>query len=503
MITCMQKSHYNQLLHDRGICVVIPTFNNVGTIVDVVKRTLVQCDDVIVVNDGSTDGTAELLRGIEGIILVDYEKNKGKGTALKRGFKKALELGFAYAITLDADGQHYPEDIFLLLEANIKHPGCIIMGQRKMEGVERSKGSKFANSFSNFWFCIQTFHYLADTQTGFRLYPLRKLYGLSFITSRYEAELELLVFSSWHGVKIVSVPINVYYPPMEERVSHFRPGLDFARISVLNTILCFLAIVYGLPWAIFRFLRTFVYTLAALSVYLIGSLGIITPFSLLYVPLAKTFKRGSIPLHSLLHFFGKMVTWLLQFIEVKVSIRNNHKEDFEKPAIIICNHQSHLDLMVHLSLTKKIVFLTNDWVWNSPFFGYVIHHAEYYPVSKGVDYLLPRLKSLVERGYSISIFPEGTRSKDCSIGRFHKGAFLLAEELGIDLIPLVLHGAGRALPKNGIYMRREPITLEIDKRISPQDLKGLGDTLKEKSKWFRKYYKNRYLELSNEIEQHV
>lgn len=499
----MQKSHYNQLLHDRGICVVIPTFNNVGTIVDVVKRTLVQCDDVIVVNDGSTDGTAELLRGIEGIILVDYEKNKGKGTALKRGFKKALELGFAYAITLDADGQHYPEDIVLLLEENIKHPGSIIMGQRKMEGVERSKGSKFANSFSNFWFCIQTFHYLSDTQTGFRLYPLHKLYGLSFITSRYEAELELLVFSSWHGVKIVSIPVNVYYPPMEERISHFRPGLDFARISVLNTVLCCLSVVYGLPWAIFRFIRTFVYTIAALSVYLIGCIGIITPFSLLYVPLAKTFKWGSSPLHSLLHCFGKMVTWLLQFIEIKVTIRNNHKENFAKPAIIICNHQSHLDLMVHLSLTKKIVFLTNDWVWNSPFFGYVIHHAEYYPVSKGIDYLLPRLKSLVERGYSISIFPEGTRSMDCSIGRFHKGAFLLAEELGIDIIPLVLHGAGRALPKKGIYMRREPITLEIDRRISPKELKALGDTLQDKSKWFRKYYKKRYSDLSNEIEQHV
>ena len=165
----MQDYHYKQLLHDRGICVVIPTYNNVGTIVDVINRVLVQCIDVIVVNDGSTDGTAELVREIKDITLIDNQINRGKGTALKRGFKKALELGFSYAITLDADGQHYPEDIPLLLEANVKHPGCIIMGQRKMKGVERSKGSKFANSFSNFWFCVQTFHYLSDTQTGFRL----------------------------------------------------------------------------------------------------------------------------------------------------------------------------------------------------------------------------------------------------------------------------------------------------------------------------------------------
>lgn len=499
----MQKSHYKQLLHDRGICVIIPTYNNVGTIHDVVSRTLFQCDDVIVVNDGSSDGTAELLREIKGITLVDYERNEGKGTALKRGFKKAQELGFAYSITLDADGQHYPEDIPLLLEANIKNPGCIVMGQRKLKGVERSKGSQFANSFSNFWFCVQTLHYLSDTQTGFRLYPLYKLRGLSLLTSRYEAELELLVFSSWHGVKIISVPINVYYPPMEERVSHFRPGLDFARISLLNTILCCLAVIYGLPWAVFRFFRTSLYSLAALFVYLIGCLGVITPFSLLYVPLAKVFGWRNTPIHSLLHFFGRMVTWLLQFIKVKVTVRNKHKEDFSKPAIIICNHQSHLDLMVHLSLTKKIVFLTNDWVWNSPFFGYVIRHAEYYPVSKGVEYLLPRLKSLIDKGYCISIFPEGTRSMDCSIGRFHKGAFLLAEKLGADIIPLVLHGAGRALPKKGLYMRCEPITLDIDERINPDKLKELGETLQDKSKWFRKYYKERYSQLSNEIERYV
>ena len=499
----MQKSHYKQLLHNRGICVIIPTYNNIGTIIDVVNRTLQQCKDVIVVNDGCTDGTADLLRKRTDITLVDYERNEGKGIALKRGFKKALELGFAYAITLDADGQHYPEEIPVLLEANIKHPGCIIMGSRKMNGAERSAGSKFANSFSNFWFCIQTFHYLPDTQTGYRLYPLRKLSGLSFLTSRYEAELELLVFSSWHGIKIVSVPINVYYPPKEERVSHFRPGKDFARISILNTILCCLLIVYAIPLMLFRFLRTFIYTLAALLVYLIGCLGIITPFSILYVPCAKLFGWGSGPLHSLLYFWGNLVTYLLQFIKVQVTVRNTFQEDFTKPAIIICNHQSHLDLMVHLSLTKKIVFLTNDWVWNSPFFGYVVRHAEYFPVSKGIDFLLPKLKSLVDRGYCISIFPEGTRSEDCSIGRFHKGAFLLAEELGLDIIPLILHGAGRALPKKGIYMRREPITLEIDSRVTPEMLKASGNTLQERSKYFRTYYRKRYTDLSNEIEQYI
>ncbi len=196
-------------LRARGICVVIPTYNNVGTIADVVSRTLLQCDDVIVVSDGCTDGTLEVLQDIEGITLVSYSKNAGKGTALKLGFQKALAMGFSYAITLDADGQHYPEDIPLLLQANIEHPGSLIVGQRKgLEQKERSGASKFANSFSNFWFTLQTGCRLKDTQTGYRLYPLKKLYGLSLLTSRYEAELELMVFASWHGVKLFSTPVQ-------------------------------------------------------------------------------------------------------------------------------------------------------------------------------------------------------------------------------------------------------------------------------------------------------
>ena len=335
------------------------------------------------------------------------------------------------------------------------------------------------------------------------MYPLRKLKGLSFLTSRYEAELELLVFASWHGVKIIPVEINVFYPSREERVSHFRPALDFTRISILNTVLCVLAIVYGLPWGICRFSKTVLYTVAAILVYLIGCLGVITPFALIYVPIRKLLSLKDNALHSLLHWFGSVVCWLLHIAEAKVSIRNNSNENFEKPAIIVCNHQSHLDLMIHLSLTKKIVFLTNDWVWNSPFFGYVIRNSEYYPVSAGLEYIKPKLKSLIEKGYCISIFPEGTRSKDCSIGRFHKGAFQLAEELNVDILPVILHGAGKVLPKGGLYMRRFPITLDIEERITSEHLSMIGETTLDKAKWFRHHYKQRYTEISNEKEQYV
>ena len=436
------------------------------------------------------------------VSVVNNTTNKGKGTALKVGFKKALELGFSYAITLDADGQHYPEDIPLLLDANIKHPGAIIIGQRKLKGVDRSAGSKFANAFSNFWFCVQTLHYIPDTQTGYRLYPLHKMRGLSLLTSRYEAELELLVFAAWHGVKIVPTEVNVYYPPREERVSHFRPALDFTRISILNTVLCVLAVVYGAPLGILRLVYTVFCTLCSLLIYLIGCL-LINLFAVVYVPLRKLLRLEHNILPTMLHQFGSAVCWLLQFGGSKVRVLNKHQAMLDKPAIIICNHQSHLDLMAHLSLSPKIVFLTNDWVWRSPFFGFAIRHAGYCPVSEGMDYLKPRLQSLIEQGYSISIFPEGTRSRDCSIGRFHKGAFQLAEELNVDLLPIVLHGAGKALPKGGVYMRSHPITLEITERITPEQLAQLGTTTLERTKWFRRFYIDKYAELSNEIEKNV
>ena len=150
---------------------IIPTFNNEKTIGKVVKETLCFCDDVIVVNDGCTDSTAQIIGEIDNITVVAYSQNRGKGYALQQGFRKALSMGFAYAITLDADGQHKPEDIPLFLKANQEHPGALIIGARPLQGVERSKGSDFANQFSNFWFFVQTGKRLEDTQTGYRLYP--------------------------------------------------------------------------------------------------------------------------------------------------------------------------------------------------------------------------------------------------------------------------------------------------------------------------------------------
>lgn len=489
-----------QLLADRGICVVIPTYNNVGTIERVVSDTLAQCNDVIVVDDGCTDGSSEVLRRFAGITMVSYGANRGKGYALKAGFKKALEMGFSYAITLDADGQHYPTDIPLFLKANQQHPGCILIGSRDLRGVERSKGSTFANHFSNFWFWVQTGRALADTQTGYRLYPLRKLAFLSCLTSRYEAELELLVFASWHGVKLISIPVHVYYPPREQRVSHFRPGPDFARISVLNTVLCFLAVVYGAPLRLWRLLMVVLRTVYSLLFFIFFCSIVFTPLTWIYLHLSKRSEKQRYRLHQLIYYASRGVMLFHGIPGAKFKLKMSVQVDFDKPRVIICNHQSHLDLMCQLVFTPKIVFLTNDWVWNNPLYGMLIRNAEYLPVTEGIDAIMEHLRSLVARGYSVAVYPEGTRSMDCQIGRFHQGAFYLAQQLGLDILPMYLYGAGKVLPKKTYHLRKGLIYLEVDRPITQSELQAIGDIRTQTSEFHRRY-KQKYAEMANRIER--
>ncbi len=240
-------------LKELGVCVVIPTYNNAGTILQVIRSVSEYCADIIVVCDGPTDGTAELVRQCDTPVhVITYQPNKGKGAALVTGFREALRRGFRYAITLDSDGQHYAGDIPAFAEAIASWPDSLVIGSRGLKQDNMPQKNTFANKFSNFWFTVQTGRRLPDTQTGFRLYPLRKMGRMRVVTSRYEAELELLVRSAWRNIPIVPIPIRVYYPPQEERVSFFRPGRDFTRISILNTFFCFAAILYGYPSMLIR-----------------------------------------------------------------------------------------------------------------------------------------------------------------------------------------------------------------------------------------------------------
>ena len=234
-------------------CVIIPTYNNAGSILGVIRDVEKYCRSIIVVCDGATDGTSDLLEGLgKEIMLISYPENRGKGHALALGFRKAAEEGFRYAVTMDSDGQHFPGDLPLFADAAAMHPDSIIVGSRSFNVSNMPSGNTFANKFSNFWFTVQTGLKIPDTQTGFRLYPLSRIAGMHLFTSRYETELEVLVRSAWKGTDIVSVPVRVYYPEKGKRVSFFRPGRDFIRISFLNAFFCFAAIFYGYPSKLFR-----------------------------------------------------------------------------------------------------------------------------------------------------------------------------------------------------------------------------------------------------------
>lgn len=238
-------------VEENEVCAVIPTYQNAKTLLKVVADVHRVVDTVFVVDDGSNDGTAALLDKATGNErpekVLTHAKNRGKGAALKTGLTFARQQGFRYAVTVDADGQHRANDIPALLQAVEEEPDALAIGSRGLQHENMPAKSTFANRFSNFWFALQTLQRLPDTQSGLRVYPLRRLHGLRWMSARYEAELTLLVFSAWAGVKLLPVPVSVYYPPRDQRVTHFRPGRDFTRISVLNTLLCFLMVVYGWP----------------------------------------------------------------------------------------------------------------------------------------------------------------------------------------------------------------------------------------------------------------
>ncbi|GAA3723654.1 DUF2062 domain-containing protein [Flavobacterium ginsengisoli] len=239
-----------ELLSSTNFCVIVPTYNNQKTLKKVLDSILDFTTNIIVVNDGSTDSTSEILKSYSQLTQIQHPKNLGKGRALRNGFRKALELDFEYAITIDSDGQHFAVDIPVFLEAIQDEPNALLIGSRNMTQENVPKKSSFGNKFSNFWFKFETGIKLDDTQSGFRLYPLRLL-PKRFYTNKFEFEIEVIVRAAWKGIVVKNIPIQVLYDPAE-RVSHFRPFQDFTRISILNTVLVTNALLYIKPRDFFR-----------------------------------------------------------------------------------------------------------------------------------------------------------------------------------------------------------------------------------------------------------
>lgn len=246
-------AYWHEKLKQLGIIVIIPSYNNGKTLADVIESVRSYAPDILVVNDGSTDETAGILSREANLQVITHPTNRGKGVALKHGLCHAKTQGFRYAITIDSDEQHFASDIPSFIEAIEKEPDTLLVGSRNLASDNMPEKNTFANKFSNFWFTLETGIKLQDTQSGYRLYPLQQMnVDKWYYTAKYEFELEALVFAAWGDIAVKNIPVHVYYPPQEERVSHFRPFRDFTRISILNTVLVFITFLWIIPRNFFR-----------------------------------------------------------------------------------------------------------------------------------------------------------------------------------------------------------------------------------------------------------
>ena len=228
--------------------------------------------------------------------------------------------------------------------------------------------------------------------------------------------------------------------------------------------------------------------------YVSGSLGmtLLIPFFMI-VPAPRRKKR------DVYRYFIKVFSsYIFLHPTIPIKIINEHKEDFKKPAIIIANHQSVIDIMLMLLLSNKVLIVTNERVWKHWLWGAVLRYAEYYPAFAEFEDMHKRIEEKIKQGYSIMIFPEGTRSETGKIKRFHKGAFYMAQSLKVDLLPILLHGVNECLRKGEFFLFTGKITMKIMPRI---DLSSgiMGETMRDQAKAVTAYFRHEYEELRKEV----
>jgi predicted LPLAT superfamily acyltransferase len=214
-------------------CAIVPLFDNASTVAAVVRGCLEHVGEVIVVDDGSTDDGPARVRDVEGATLVSLGRNRGKGAALRRGLEEAARRRYTHAIAIDADGQHDPSYIPRFRETAARRPGAIITGVRRLERAGAPGSSHFGRFFSNFWYAVETWRTVADSQCGYRAYPVERTLALRTRTNRYTIEHETIVLAAWSGMEVHGeVVMDVHYG--EDVVSHFRSLDDNVRHSFLN-----------------------------------------------------------------------------------------------------------------------------------------------------------------------------------------------------------------------------------------------------------------------------
>ena len=224
---------------------VVPAYNCSATAADVARKCRELLPQVLVVDDGSADADLQGLLGGTDITVLRHAENRGKGAALATALQHVLERGGTHMVTIDADGQHLPGDLPGLLSGVRADGAAIVIGCRHFGTPNVPAGSRFGRRFSNMWVKLETGVTLDDTQSGFRVYPVRYISQLGLGGRHYDFEIEVLTRGIWAGLDVAEVPVSVVYPPPGERISHFRPFVDNLRLSLMHARLVGRRLV---PW---------------------------------------------------------------------------------------------------------------------------------------------------------------------------------------------------------------------------------------------------------------
>ena len=239
------------------------------------------------------------------------------------------------------------------------------------------------------------------------------------------------------------------------------------------------------PWSIFSL---------TLFLLIFGSFTILTllltlyAFVLRFIPIKRESKERHI--HRLITHLVRYIMYISRTL-LKQETKDIDETEFDRPSMIICNHQSMIDILQILTLSPKIIMITKDWVWKSPIMGGLVRMAGFFNISEGYEDPNNELPDLIAKGYSIAIFPEGMRSENDELKRFHKGAFFLAEKLNLDILPIIMTGNGQGLKKYDFMLNRGLLTIKMLPRIKADD-KSWGETYQERQKNISRYYKQEY-----------
>lgn len=291
-----------------------------------------------------------------------------------------------------------------------------------------------------------------------------------------------------------------------------HPALKSIGLITIIGMFCVLIISNTIQPILFRFLitnrtekkrvpLTLLSMLQSAFAYIYFALGCIVMIILGFIVLklfpAPLKTRKNI-YHTLRHYLTKSMIYVN--VHVRKKIINLENEQFEKPAVVICNHHSVIDSLLMQSLNPKLILMVNDWVWKDPFMGPIVRLGGFIPKEAGYDENLIKIKALIEEGYSLAIFPEGSRSETPELNRFHKGAFYMAEKLRVDIVPIIFHGTAFVQGKeDSAILKKGRITVKYLPRISPDD-KTYGEGYAQRTKLISRYFKAEYAKMRGEIE---